>query len=193
MTDSVTVHRWISAPLTGKARLKTKAAGEMLIRRCLNTLKAICEEYSLEVIVHRVNSAVNRADALTRVPRKWLTARNKLGECPEGLMSGVACASVCAVGQHQNILKVHHDCGHPGVRRTSYFVRRVDPTVMRCQVQQVVSSCQMCRSVDPSPERWRAGVLEVKETWHRVGINITHYASRPYLTLVDHGPSRFPI
>ena len=80
MTDSVTVHRWIFDTLTGKARLKTKAAGEMLICRRLNTLKAICKEYSLEVIVHRVNSAVNRADALTRVPRKWLTARNKVGE-----------------------------------------------------------------------------------------------------------------
>ena len=83
MTDSVTIHRWISDTLTGKSRLKTKAAGEMLICRRLNTLKVICEEYNLDVPVHRVNSAVNRADTLTRVPRKWLTTREKI-EVPRG-------------------------------------------------------------------------------------------------------------
>lgn len=51
----------------------------------------------------------------------------------------------------------------------------------------------MCRFIDPAPEKWRTGKLEVQETWERVGINITHYASRPYLTLVDHGPSRFSV
>lgn len=35
------------------------------------------------------------------------------------------------------------------------------------------------------------GGLEVKEMWKRVGVDVTYYASRPYLTLVDHGPSRF--
>ena len=193
ITDSLTVHRWISDTLTGKARVKTKAAGEMLIRRRLNTLKAICEEYKLEVTLQRVSSAVNKADALTRVPQKWLTTSNKTEECPERLRSGVACTAVCVEEQHRNIEKVHHDCGHPGVRRTLYFVRRIDPTVVRRQVQQVVSSCQVCRSIDPAPERWRAGELAVKETWHRVGIDITHYASRSYLTMVDHGPSRFSI
>ena len=83
MTDSATIHRWISDTLTGKSRLKTKAAGEMLICRRLNTLKVICEEYNLDVPVHRVNSAVNRADTLTRVPRKWLTTREKI-EVPRG-------------------------------------------------------------------------------------------------------------
>ncbi|KHJ41654.1 hypothetical protein D918_08301 [Trichuris suis] len=33
MTDSVTVHRWISDGLSGRTRLRTKAASEMLIRR----------------------------------------------------------------------------------------------------------------------------------------------------------------
>ncbi|KAK4314260.1 hypothetical protein Pmani_014414 [Petrolisthes manimaculis] len=193
MTDSVTVHRWISDTLTGKARVKTKAAGEMLIRRRLNTFKAVCEEYKLDVTLHRVSSAVNRADALTRVPQKWLTTLDQIEESPEGLRSDVACAAVCVEEQHRNIVKVHHDCGHPGIRRTLYFVRRVDPTIVRRQVQQVVSSCQVCRSVDLVPERWRDGVLAVKETWHRVGIDITHHASHSYLTLVDHGPSRFSV
>ena len=74
MTDSVTVHRWISDALIGKFCLKTKAAGKMLIIcRHLNTLKAICQEYNPDVTMHPVNSAVNRADALTRVSWKWLT------------------------------------------------------------------------------------------------------------------------
>ena len=165
----------------------------MLIRKRLNTLKAICEEYNLDVTVHRVNSAVNRADALTRVLRKWLTTREKIKECHEGPRNDVACASLCVEEQHWNIVKLHHDCDHPGIRRTLYFARRLDPTIVRRQVQQVVSSCQVCRSVDPALGRWRAGVLEVKETWHRAGIDITHHASRPYLTLVDHGPSCFSI
>ena len=32
VTDSVCVHRWISNTLTGKARVNTRAAGEMLVR-----------------------------------------------------------------------------------------------------------------------------------------------------------------
>ena len=112
----------------------------MLIRRRLNTLKAICEEYKLEVTVHRVNSSINKADALTRVPRKWLSTQDEVEVHPEGQKSDVACTAVCVEEQHRNIVKVHHACGHPGVRRTLYFVRRIDPTIVRRQVQQVVSS-----------------------------------------------------
>ena len=37
-TDSACVHKWISDTLTGKARVRTKAASEMLIRRRLDTI-----------------------------------------------------------------------------------------------------------------------------------------------------------
>ena len=43
-TDSACVHRWISDTLSGKARVRTKAASEMLIRRRLSTLQGLAAE-----------------------------------------------------------------------------------------------------------------------------------------------------
>ena len=50
-TDSVCVHHWVSDTLTGRTRVRTKAATEILIRRQLNTLKKLVEEYELTVDV----------------------------------------------------------------------------------------------------------------------------------------------
>jgi hypothetical protein len=41
--------------------------------------------------------------------------------------------------------------------------------------------------------RWNKGCLSVGEIWHRVGMDITHYEGQHFLTLIDHGPSRFTI
>ena len=71
-TDSSTVHRWITDGLTGKARLKTKAASEMLIRRWVGIVMELVREYNLELSVTLVPSKENKADALTRVPQHWL-------------------------------------------------------------------------------------------------------------------------
>uniref|UniRef100_A0A5S6QMY9 RNase H domain-containing protein n=1 Tax=Trichuris muris TaxID=70415 RepID=A0A5S6QMY9_TRIMR len=70
MTDSSTVYRWISDGLSGKSRLRTKAAGEMLIRRRVSTVLSLVKEYALQLTVHLVRSDANRADTLTRVPQK---------------------------------------------------------------------------------------------------------------------------
>ena len=43
-TDSVTVYQWISNALSGVVRLKTKASSEMLIRRRVDTIKALVDE-----------------------------------------------------------------------------------------------------------------------------------------------------
>ena len=59
--------------------------------------------------------------------------------------------------------------------------------------QSVVSSCQTCRSIDPAPEKWAGGQLEVDSVWERVAVDVTHFHGRLYLTLVDCGPSRFAI
>ena len=40
-TDSVSMYHWISDTQTGKVRVRTKAASEMLIRRGLSTLKEL--------------------------------------------------------------------------------------------------------------------------------------------------------
>ena len=72
VTDSACVHRWITDAWSGKARLTTKASSEMLIRRRLATLVETIREYDLTVNAAFVQSCQNRADRLTRVPRRWL-------------------------------------------------------------------------------------------------------------------------
>ncbi|XP_043206517.1 uncharacterized protein LOC122372905 [Amphibalanus amphitrite] len=87
MTDSRTVYHWMTDLLSGRARLKTKAASEMLIRRRLSTLRMLVDEYELDVNVQCVSSAENKADALTRVPDAW----QRVLMCKEE-------AAACAVG-----------------------------------------------------------------------------------------------
>ena len=82
-TDSLTVYHWILNALSGKVRLKTKASSEMLIRRRVDTSKALVDEYGLALDIELVRSECNRADVLTRVSQKWL---------------GVSRSSSCKVG-----------------------------------------------------------------------------------------------
>ena len=184
MTDSATVHRWISDSLSGRSRLRTKAASEMLIRRRIGLVTSLVDECGLQLRVTLVPSESNKADALTRVPQRWL----KPTATP---------AAMCAAAANENIddtvRRVHDSMGHPGVRRTLYFVRRVNSAVTKQQVQSVVKSCRECQSIDPAPSKWRKGSLSVTETWKRVGMDITHYGGKSYLTLIDCGPSRFSI
>ena len=58
-TDSVTVYRWVSDTLMGRARVKTKASSEMLICRRLGTLKSLIEEYQLDLDVTLVLSLIH--------------------------------------------------------------------------------------------------------------------------------------
>ncbi|XP_003370059.1 conserved hypothetical protein [Trichinella spiralis] len=185
MTDSATVHRWVSDGLSGKARLKTKASGEMLIRRRVFMILSLVEEFGLELEVDLVKSACNKADELTRVPRRWLK--------PPAAGPALVCAATADQGVERMIADVHHAMGHPGIRRTLYFARRTDPTVSKRQVRQVISGCEPCKSLDPAPGKWKRGSLEVAEVWQRVGMDITHVRGRPYLTLIDCGPSRFAV
>uniref|UniRef100_A0A5S6QJ31 Uncharacterized protein n=1 Tax=Trichuris muris TaxID=70415 RepID=A0A5S6QJ31_TRIMR len=187
MTDSATVHRWIEDGLLGKARLKTKAANEMLIRRRIETVLALVREYQLSLTVTLVRSIDNKADRLTRVPNRWIARPDMFGT--------QACAA--AVNDEQStvslIVTVHHEAGHPGVRRTLYFARRRDPRISKREVRRVLSECDICKSIDPAPAKWKHGVLEVPQIWQRVGVDVTHYGKDLYLTMIDCGPSRFAI
>ncbi|XP_003369128.1 conserved hypothetical protein [Trichinella spiralis] len=104
----------------------------------------------------------------------------------------IVCAATADLGVERMIADVHHAMGHPGIRRTLYFARRTDPTVSKRQVRQVISGCEPCKSLDPAPGKWK-GSLEVEEVWQRVGMDITHVRGRPYMTLIDCGPSRFAV
>lgn len=164
--------------------MKTKAASEMLIRRRIALVESLVEEYGLQVQVSHVPSENNKADALTRVPQRWLKATAAYG---------VVGAATGDADIHDLVKRIHNSMGHPGVRRTLYFVKRVNSAVTKRQVQSVVASCQECQSIDPAPMKWKNGHLEVEENWKRIGIDITHYGGTSYLTLVDCGPSRFAI
>ena len=91
------------------------------------------------------------------------------------------------------IRSIHHRSGHRGVRRTLYLIRLVDPTVSKASVRFIVRNCKKCQSIDPPPMRWPKGKLGVSDTWSRVGMDITHYQGRHYLSLIGSGASRFSI
>ena len=91
------------------------------------------------------------------------------------------------------IRTIHRSCGHPGVKRTLYFVKLVSPEISKVAVREVVRECEECQSIDPALVSWKAGRLDVHENWRRVGMDVTHLGGRHYLTLIDCGPSRFAI
>ena len=75
-TDSATVHRWVEDALTGRTRLRTKAQGEMLIRRRVDLIRQLKDEMGLDLTAQLVPSAQNHADKLTRVPSDWIRSWN---------------------------------------------------------------------------------------------------------------------
>ena len=184
-TDSLTVYHWISDALSRKARLKTKAVSEMLIRRRIGIFQDIVNEYKLKVDIALVPSSANLADVLTRVPQNWL----KGFDDPH---TPVSCAASCALTL-DFLADLHGRTGHQGVQRTLYFARKIDSSVSKSDVARVVQTCNTCSSIDPAPVHWKRGHLGVNETWSRVAMDFTHYRGMHYLTLIDCGPTRFSI
>ena len=78
----------VRAPLTGRTLVCSKAATEMFIRRWLNTLKKLVEEYELTVDMVLVPSNKNMANQLTRVPQRWFTAM-KMENGPKPLIGTI--------------------------------------------------------------------------------------------------------
>ena len=187
-TDSLTVYHWILNALSGKVRLKTKASSEMLIRRRVDTIKALVDEYGLALDIELVRSECNRADVLTRVSQKWL---GKSNECDKPTVA--VCGGAIESLSDERIARIHEETGHHGIKRTLYFSRKLSPAVTRKDVRRVVKACQVCQSIDPAPVKWARGELNVDEIWRRVGMDLTHVNGCHYLTLIDCGPTRFAV
>ena len=134
-TDSDCVHRWISDTLSMKAKVRTKVASEMLIRRRLSTLHELAAKYGLMIDVALVKSHANRADPLTRVPQRWLDALRKEAEPIEPV-----CAASIGELDLARIRTIHRSCGHPGIKRTHYFEKLVSPEVSKAAVREVESA-----------------------------------------------------
>ncbi len=68
---------------------------------------------------------------------------------------------VCATSMGEldptHIRTMHQSCGHPGIKRTHYFIKLVSPEVSKAAVQEVVRECKECQSIDPAPVSWKAG------------------------------------
>ena len=112
-TDSVCEHQWVSDTLTGRTRVRTKAATEMLFRRQLNTFKKLVGEYELTVDGVLVPSNKNMADRLTRVPQRWFTAI-KMENWPKPLVGVIHVDELNA----DQIMAIHiavdtQECGVP--------------------------------------------------------------------------------
>ena len=184
----VRLHHWVSDTLTGRTRVRTKAATEMLIRRRLNTLKKPVEEYELTVDVVLVPSNKNMADRLTRVPQRCFTAM-KMKNGPKPLIGAIHVDELNA----EKIMAIHRSSGHPGLRRTTYFVRRISPATPRAASKMAIRTCEECQSIDPAPVHWGKETLKVDDNWQRKGMDITRYSVHLFQTLTDCGPSSFSI
>ena len=66
------------------------------------------------------------------------------------------------------IMKVHESSGHPGIRCTAYFARWICPTITKADVRSAI-----------------------RAYWQRLGIDITHYNGKHFLTVTDCGPTTF--
>ena len=71
-TDSKTVYWWLKTLFSDEKRVKGGGLAEMLVRLRLAVLLGLVNENGVRASVVHVSSGVNKADELTRVPRKWL-------------------------------------------------------------------------------------------------------------------------
>ena len=190
-TDSISmcVYYWLTNTLTGRARVRTKATSEMLGRRRLTIVHQMIREYGLQVDVTFVVSEQNLADELTQVPKKWLELIRH-GSVSSPLMCAALTAAQLPLEQIQTI---HWQCGHPGIRHTTYFCRRIYPFTTKATVRSIIQTCDNCQTIDPAPAQWGKGKIEVGNNWHQLGMNITHYSGNVFLTLTNCGPTCFTV
>ena len=188
VTDSACVHWWISNTLTRKAHVNMRAAGEMLVRRQLGTLRSLVKEYELTIDMKLVKSCQNRTDSLTRVPCRWM---DLLKERKEPVVK--SCAMVGKQLDEDQVADIHHQSGHPGAKRTLYFARLLDPQVSKETANSVVKARETCQTINLAPIHWKKGKLGIKDNWNRLAMDITQHNCENFLTIIDCGPSRFAI
>lgn len=176
-TDSATVLSWVNSTVEESGRIRTKGAGEVIIKRRLGMLRELMSELKLQIKAVFVPSERNKADALTRIKKQWLIEKEE--------------APICCLGIGE--IKELHDMHHMGVERTLYLVRQVDPNVKREEIQMIVKNCVRCQSIDPAPNIHNPGEIGVLTNWTRLAIDIAHYRGGAYLSIIDCGPSRLAI
>lgn len=181
MTDSACVYSWVRSMLEDTGRPRVSGLSEMIIRRRLSTIRQINQEYELSLTIELIPSHKNIADEMTRVPKKWLEKE-------------IVCVGVSGEAKIFDRVREIHNQHHLGVDRTWYLAKKqLEVEINENIVKQVIARCSKCRSIDPGPEKWEHGKLEVTSVWTRLASDITHVSGVPYLSVVDCGPSRFAI
>jgi ribonuclease HI len=185
-TDSATVYTWINSIIHKDKRIKIHGMSQVLVRRRLGLIEDILKECNIKAHIVKVTSDQNKADRLTRVPRKWLSQ----------VSDGFACVVIDEneATPQQQLAEIHGQT-HFGVDRTLYVAEKCFPdiAIKKDDVKSVIQKCHQCQSIDPAPIQWEKGGLEVQETWYRLAADVTHYRREQFLTLIDCGPSRFAI
>ena len=64
--DSATVLSWVTSKMEESGRIRTKGAGEMIVKQRLRILGELISEFKLQIKVVFVPSDRNKADALTQ-------------------------------------------------------------------------------------------------------------------------------
>ena len=93
-----------------------------------------------------------------------------------------SCTIVGRQLDEDKVADIHHQSGHPGAKLTLYFTRLVDPQVSKETAKSVVKACEICRSIDPAPVRWKKGKLGVKDNCNRLAMDITHHTGENFLS-----------
>ena len=80
-----------------------------------------------------------------------------------------------------------------GMRKPEEEKDATTPGVSKAAVIAVVRECEECQLIDTAPVHWSKGALNVKQTWHRVVMDITHCNGSHFLMMIDCGLARFAI
>jgi hypothetical protein len=107
-SDSATVCGWVNSVLNDSKRPRVSGLAEMIVKRRLSLINDLITEYGMCLRIKLVKSGENKADELTRVPRKWLGKQ-------------VCVASVTGVVDLKDRLREQHDSHHLGVDRTLHL------------------------------------------------------------------------
>ena len=163
-TDSATVLSWVTSTVEESGRIRTKGAGEVIVKLRLGILGELISEFKLQIKAVFVPSERNNADALTRIKKQWLVEKEEVPVCCLG------------IGELEELHAMHH----MGVERTLYLVRKVDLHIKREEVQKVVKNCVRCQSIDPALNIHDPGEIGTLKNWTRLAIDITHYRGGAY-------------
>ena len=182
--DSTTVCGWLRSVLDRTHNVRIHALGELLIRRRLDILRQIVEQENLVITVRQVSSAENRADCLTRVPKRWLfdASPSFMNDEP-----GLAAVGVVEkVATSDELIKLH--CQHHfGVNRSLEIAReKYGNDVSRNLMKKVVANCDECARFDPAiRNRWSSGHVTTGQTWYRLAADITYVQGTAWLSVID--------